>query len=80
MTAALFAVGCPVCNKLILLAIGTSGALSVWAPIQPILAVVAVLALGIATYLWWQRRPCADGRCSIDQVNTGGSVSEAKVP
>src|SRR5690606_39345166 len=29
-----FAVGCPVCNKLVLVALGTSGALSVWAPLQ----------------------------------------------
>src|SRR5699024_6523898 len=32
---ALFAVGCPVCNQLVLMAVGTSGALGLWAPIQP---------------------------------------------
>lgn len=43
-----FAVGCPVCNKLVLLALGASGALSVFAPIQPILAIASLGLLGYA--------------------------------
>lgn len=39
-----FAVGCPVCNKLVLLALGYTGALTWFAPVQPVLA-VAGLAL-----------------------------------
>ena len=35
---AYFAVGCPVCNKLALVALGYSGALQYFAPIQPYLA------------------------------------------
>jgi hypothetical protein len=35
------AVGCPVCNKLVVLAAGASGALSYWAPVQPFLAVAS---------------------------------------
>ncbi len=38
-----FAVGCPVCNKLVLLALGSSGAMSWFAPIQPFLAVISLL-------------------------------------
>ena len=38
-----FAVGCPVCNKLVLLAIGSSGAISWFAPIQPFLAVISLI-------------------------------------
>lgn len=38
-----FAVGCPVCNKLVLIALGTSGAISWFAPIQPFLAVISLL-------------------------------------
>ena len=47
------AVGCPVCNKLVVAAIGTSGALSFWAPIQPILGVlsIAVLVAALAVRL-----------------------------
>lgn len=37
-----FAVGCPVCNKLALLALGYSGALTWFAPVQPYLAATAL--------------------------------------
>ncbi|MGW9521999.1 hypothetical protein ACWGSE_07755 [Streptomyces diastaticus] len=37
-----FAVGCPVCNKIVLLLLGTGGALSYWAPLQPLLALASV--------------------------------------
>ena len=43
-----FAVGCPVCNKLVLLAIGSSGAMSYFAPVQPALAVTALALLAWA--------------------------------
>ena len=41
-----FAVGCPICNKLVVALIGVSGALSYWAPLQPILGIVSILLLG----------------------------------
>lgn len=43
-----FAVGCPVCNKLVLLALGYTGALQFFAPAQPFLAVLAIALLGWA--------------------------------
>jgi hypothetical protein len=46
-----FAVGCPVCNKLILLALGTSGAMSWFAPVQPFLALASIVVLGWALHL-----------------------------
>jgi len=45
---AFFAVGCPVCNKLVLLALGTSGAMTWFAPLQPILAVASVILMAWA--------------------------------
>lgn len=42
------AVGCPVCNKLVLLAVGSSGAMSYFAPLQPLLAVAGIVLLVIA--------------------------------
>ncbi|MEG3627691.1 hypothetical protein [Streptomyces poriticola] len=42
------AVGCPVCNKLVLLLVGTSGALTYWAPLQPLLAVASLVLLAEA--------------------------------
>ena len=41
------AVGCPVCNQAVVALVGTSGALSWWAPVQPIIGLAAV---GILLY------------------------------
>lgn len=63
VTLATFAIGCPVCNKLVLAAVGTTGALGLWAPVQPLLAALSV-ALMMALVLWrWRSRPCSSGRC-----------------
>jgi hypothetical protein len=45
---ALFAVGCPVCNKPALLVLGAAGAVNWFAPIQPVLGVLAILVLAVA--------------------------------
>ena len=44
------AVGCPVCNKLALLALGYTGALQWFAPAQPFLAVAGVALLAYALH------------------------------
>lgn len=44
----MFAVGCPICNKLVVGVLGTSGALSYWAPIQPVLGVLTLALLAVA--------------------------------
>ncbi len=41
------AIGCPVCNKLVVLALGAGGALTHFAPVQPILG---FLSLGLLAY------------------------------
>ena len=48
-----FAVGCPVCNKLVVGLLGTSGALSIFAPLQPVIgaAAVAIAALALRARL-----------------------------
>lgn len=40
-----FAVGCPVCNKLVLLAVGAAGAMTWFAPLQPLLAISSLMIL-----------------------------------
>jgi hypothetical protein len=45
---AFFAVGCPVCNKLVLIALGASGAMTWFAPVQPFLAVASVVLMAAA--------------------------------
>ena len=55
-----FAVGCPVCNKVVLLALGSAGAMQWFAPVQPLLAVAAVVALAWALHTRLQgERACA---------------------
>jgi hypothetical protein len=56
---ALFAIGCPVCNKPVLLLAGTSGALGWFAPLQPVLGGLALFLLGVALVL----RLRAQGAC-----------------
>ena len=53
-----FAVGCPVCNKIALLALGYSGAITWFAPVQPYLALAALALTGVAL-LWRLRGPVA---------------------
>ncbi len=55
-----FAVGCPICNKLVVAVLGVSGALNIWAPIQPFLglASVAILIVALLVRLRGERR-CA---------------------
>lgn len=52
----LFAVGCPICNKLVVMALGVNGALNWFAPAQPVLAVGS---LGLLGYALWSRRRAA---------------------
>ncbi|MER7049731.1 hypothetical protein [Streptomyces jumonjinensis] len=56
-----FAVGCPVCNKLVVLALGMSGAMSYWAPAQPVLA---LLSLGLLAHALVRRLRTA-AACSV---------------
>ena len=51
MVGVFLAIGCPICNKIALLLLGTSGALNLFAPIQPILGAASV-ALLAATLAW----------------------------
>lgn len=48
----LLAVGCPVCNKLVVMAVGASGAVTLWAPVQPVLGFGA---LGLLAWALRQR-------------------------
>lgn len=43
VTLGWLAIGCPVCNKLVVGAIGVTGALNVFAPLQPVLGVLGVV-------------------------------------
>lgn len=58
-----FAVGCPICNKLVVALLGTSGALSYFAPIQPLLGLAAVALTSWA--LWVRFRALRNPSCPL---------------
>ena len=59
---AFLAIGCPVCNKVALVLLGTSGALSVYAPIQPFIGALS-LALLVVTAAWRLRLRATGNVC-----------------
>ena len=70
-----FAVGCPVCNKLVLIALGASGAMSWFAPIQPVLAAGSVVLMAVAVHTRLRREAvcAAAGSCRADIVEREGA-------
>ena len=58
---AYLAVGCPTCNKVALLALGSSGAIDWFAPLQPVLAVLGVVLLMYAL----RKRLAGERACPI---------------
>ncbi len=63
------AVGCPVCNKLVLLALGSAGAMTWFAPAQPLL-----LLLAIGLLLWaLARRLRFEYACPVPQPSMGST-------
>jgi hypothetical protein len=58
---AYLAIGCPTCNKVALLALGSSGAINWFAPLQPWLAAVSILALAYAL----RRRLAGERACPL---------------
>jgi hypothetical protein len=65
----LLAVGCPVCNKVVVAVAGVGGALNVWAPLQPIIAATSLVLLGWAL----RRRLVPPGVCPVPSA---GIVAE----
>ncbi|MEU5404353.1 hypothetical protein ABZ348_34305 [Streptomyces sp. NPDC005963] len=61
------AVGCPVCNKLVVLALGMSGAHTYWAPAQPVLALAS---LGLLAHALLRRLRTADA-CPLPVAPAG---------
>ena len=61
------AVGCPICNKPVVLLLGTSGALTFFAPIQLYIGIASVILLGWALFL---RAKALAATCSVSQVTS----------
>jgi hypothetical protein len=58
----LFAVGCPVCNKLVVAILGVSGALEIFGPLQPLLAIASLAALMVVLR---SRLRALDAACAL---------------
>jgi hypothetical protein len=67
---AYLAVGCPVCNKLALIALGYTGALQWFAPVQPVLAVAGIVLLAYAL----RRRLAGELSCPVPATPARASV------
>ena len=61
---AFLAIGCPVCNKIALVLLGTSGAMTLFAPIQPIIGAASLMLLA-GTLAWRFRLRARGGACPI---------------
>ncbi len=61
---AFLAIGCPVCNKVALVLLGTSGAMTIFAPLQPVIG-AASLALLAGTLAWRFRLRARGGACRL---------------
>jgi hypothetical protein len=70
---AYLAVGCPVCNKLVLLALGTSGAMQWFVPVQPYLAAAGVVLVAWALYV----RLRGEVACPVEPVSLDTSGRSA---
>lgn len=58
------AVGCPVCNKLVLVALGTTGAVNYFEPVQPYLGALGIVALAIALH----KRLTTSNSCVLEPI------------
>lgn len=65
------AIGCPTCNKVVVLLLGTSGALAWFEPLQPLLAALSFLLLGLAIWIRW-RPVIADRAATLHAGGAGG--------
>ena len=63
------AVGCPICNKVAVMLLGTSGALNLFGPTQILLGVGSILLLAWTLLL---RAQAVAGSCPIDRKPTAG--------
>jgi hypothetical protein len=69
---AFLAIGCPTCNKIALVLLGTSGAASVFGAIQPLLGAVS-LALLAGTLVWRLRLRARGGACAVPRPGSASA-------
>ena len=65
-----FSVGCPVCNKVVVLLLGLGGAMSIFNPLRPYLGLASIVLLGVTLFL---RVRVARYGCRLPAHKTVGS-------
>lgn len=70
-----FAVGCPICNKLVVALLGVTGALNLWAPLQPIVGAISVALLAVAL----TGRLRGERACPMPRVPQSSTVVDGKL-
>lgn len=68
------AVGCPACNKIALLALGSTGAIQWFAPVQPVLAVAGIALLAYAL----RRRLAGERSCPVPSLPATAPVQDTE--
>jgi hypothetical protein len=61
---AFLAIGCPICNKVALLLLGASGAMTIFAPLQPVIGAASLMLL-VGTLAWRFRLRVSGGACRV---------------
>ena len=46
-----FSVGCPICNKLVVLLLGVAGAMTIFNPLRPFLGIASIVLLSVTLFL-----------------------------
>jgi hypothetical protein len=71
------AIGCPVCNKLVVLLLGASGATTVFEPVQPVLGAGAVALAAVALVV--RVRAIRRGACPLPPARPAARASRAQL-
>jgi hypothetical protein len=69
---AFLAIGCPTCNKIALVLLGTSGAANIFGAVQPLLGAVS-LALLAGTLVWRLRLRARGGACAVPRRDSASA-------
>lgn len=70
-----FAVGCPICNKLVVSLLGISGALNYFAPIQPLLGVAGLAMASVAVGV---RLRGPRGTCTVEPTRPSARDDDSR--
>lgn len=76
---AYLAIGCPACNKLVIVALGSTGAIQVFAPIQPYLAAAGLLVLVWALYVRLRGEATCAWQPPVDWDTGAAPITEPQV-